>query len=77
MPVFKEQRYKLFESNSQLSGEAGRRLLRCFKEQRYKLFESNSQKEHKNSLKIKCHREHFQERDGLTVVDGGVFGTEP
>ena len=40
---FKEQRYKFFESNSQLSNRGSLPTLCCFKEQRYKFFESNSQ----------------------------------
>ena len=40
---FKEQRYKLFESNSQLMQCVACWVTSCFKEQRYKLFESNSQ----------------------------------
>ena len=40
---FKEQRYKIFESNSQRTVEVGRPMASCFKEQRYKIFESNSQ----------------------------------
>ena len=40
-------------------------------------FKGSSTKMENDSLEIKCHREHFQERDGLAVVDGGIFGTEP
>ncbi len=43
MSCFKEQRYKLFESNSQQAVIATETKVCCFKEQRYKLFESNSQ----------------------------------
>ena len=40
---FKEQRYKIFESNSQRPLSSRGRSRCCFKEQRYKIFESNSQ----------------------------------
>ena len=40
---FKEQRYKIFESNSQHQRDKYPGHTRCFKEQRYKIFESNSQ----------------------------------
>ncbi len=43
MGCFKEQRYKFFESNSQLAGKEFEAKFCCFKEQRYKFFESNSQ----------------------------------
>ncbi len=55
---FKEQRYKLFESNSQQKEGSVLGLICCFKEQRYKLFESNSQ--HFQSLSeyiISCFKE--------------------
>ena len=40
---FNEQRYKFFESNSQLKEIFADKTEGCFNEQRYKFFESNSQ----------------------------------
>ena len=55
---FKEQRYKFFESNSQLFPMLPIFALGCFKEQRYKFFESNSQRANDSeALETSCFKE--------------------
>ena len=55
---FKEQRYKINASNSQLSRQWNDACLGCFKEQRYKINASNSQlRKQWNEACLRCFKE--------------------